>query len=147
MDNVLTVAGKTVGWVLFLSIIYLSYRFIWRDSLPNLTYAGWNTLQPTYAATRLPARWATTSVRVGSDLYQGTMRVAFDAQGMYLQRLLPGTDYTTMYLPYNQFRLVEAPKSRAKLLTLSTYGIFSVEGVDIWLDSPYADQLMVHLRP
>ncbi|RZK88413.1 MAG: hypothetical protein EOO62_37705, partial [Hymenobacter sp.] len=73
MQKFLSIAGNVVGWVLFLGVMYLSYRYIWKDSLPNFFYKGWGTLQPRYAVPPVPAQRATTSVRVGSDVYQGTM--------------------------------------------------------------------------
>jgi hypothetical protein len=147
MDNLLTIVGKTVGWVLFLGVVYLSFRFIWKDSMPNFFYKGWGTLQPTYAVAQRPAGLATTSVRVGSDVYQGTMYVALDAQGVYLQRTLLEPYQKALYIPYNRFKLLEKPRPRTKFFSLGTYGIFQVDGVDIWLDNPYADQLIAHLRP
>lgn len=147
MDNLLTIGGKTVGWILFLGVVYLSFRFIWKDSMPNFFYKGWGTLQPTYAVAQLPAQRFTTSVRVGSDVYQGTMYVALDAQGVYFQRTLLKPYQQAMFIPYGRFQLVEKPKPRTKFFSLGTYGIFKVDGVDIWLDNPYADQLIAHLRP
>lgn len=147
MDNLLTILGKTVGCVLFLGVAYLSYRFIWKDSVPSFSYKGWNTLHPAYAATHLPPRWATTSVRMGADLYQGTMQVALDAQGVYFRRTLPGPYKKALYIPYSQFRLVAKPRARTGLFSLGVYGIFDVDGVAIWLDNPYADQLIGHLTP
>lgn len=145
MDNLLPLLGKTVGWGLFLGVVYLSYRFIWKDSMPNLFYKGWATLHPSYAAPQLPVQRVTTSVRVGSDVYQVIMQLALDAQGMYLQR--PGPYPQVLYIPYNQFRLLEKPRARTRLFSLGTYGVFEVSGVDIWLASPYADQVIAHLTP
>jgi hypothetical protein len=38
--NVLSLAGKAVGLILFLGVVYLSFRFIWQDSMPNFIKAG-----------------------------------------------------------------------------------------------------------
>jgi hypothetical protein len=145
--NVLPLAGKVVGWILFLGVVYLSFRFIWKDSMPNFFYKGWSSLQPTYAVEQLPAHRLTTAVRIGSDVYQGTMYVALDEQGVYFQRTLLEPYQQAMYIPYSRFKLVEKPKARTKLFSVGTYGIFNVDGVDIWLDNPYADRLIAQLKP
>jgi hypothetical protein len=145
--NVLSLVGKAVGLILFLVVVYLSFRFIWKDSMPNFFYKGWATLQPAYAVEQLPAQRVITSVRVGSDVYQGTMHVTFDEQGVYFQRALLEPYQKAMYIPYSRFKLVEKPKVRTKFFSVGTYGIFNVDGVDIWLDNPYAAQIIAHLKP
>lgn len=144
--NVLSLAGKAVGLILFLGVVYLSFRFIWQDSMPNFFYKGWGSLQPAYAVEQLPAQRFITSVRVGSDVYQGTMYVALDEQGVYFQRTLLEPYKKALYIPYSRFKLVEKPKARTKFFSVGTYGIFEVDGVDIWLGNPYADQLIAHLK-
>lgn len=147
MQKFLSIAGKVVGWCLFLGAMYLSYRYIWKGSLPNLSYNGWSTLQPRYAVAHMPDQRTTTSVRVGSDLYQGTMQVALDAQGVYFECPLRTPANKLMHIPYNRFKLLEPPKARTGFLSISTYGIFQVDGVDIWLDDPYASQIIAQLAP
>ena len=66
------------------------------------------------------------------------MRVALAAHGVYFQTALPGPASSAMYIPYGRFRLAAKPKARTAF-SLSTYGIFTVDGVAIWLDQPYAD--------
>jgi hypothetical protein len=145
--NILSMAGKAAGLLLFLGVVYFSFRFIWKDSIPNFFYKGWGSLQPAYAVEQLPAQRFITSVRVGSDVYQGTMYVALDEQGVYFQRTLLEPYQQAMYIPYSRFKLLEKPKARQKLFSLGTYAIFDVDGVDIWLDNPYAAQIIAHLKP
>lgn len=52
-----------------------------------------------------------------------------------------------MHIPYNRFKLLEPPKARTGFLAIRTYGIFQVDGVDIWLDDPYASQIIAQLAP
>lgn len=75
------------------------------------------------------------------------MQVALDARGVYFQPARLGLGSLAMCIPYGRFRLIAKPTARTASFSLGTYGIFKVDGVDIWLDQPYADQLIEHLQP
>lgn len=86
-------------------------------------------------------------MRIGSDLYQGTMRIALTEQGVYLQPHFFKLSRKALLIPYDQLELVEPPRKRTGFFSVRTFGIFKVDGVNLWLDVPYAKQVISRLKP
>jgi len=42
---------------------------------------------------------------------------------------------------------VEPPRKRTGFFSVRTFGIFKVDGVNLWLDVPYAKQVISRLKP
>lgn len=148
MSKLLSIAGNVIGWILFLGFVYMSYRFLWKGSMPNLFYKGWKNLQADYGLTEpnLPAGVVMhpTTLRVGSERYAQTAHLGLDETSVYLQRPLAGAEGRFLRIPYTRLKLM-SPPGRSGILNAPVYGIFSVNGVDVWIDSPYAEQIIQHL--
>ena len=66
-------------------------------------------------------------------------------EAIYLQRTLFGRR-DAVHIPYANIKLRELPRVKKMLFfTIPVYGIFDVDGVDLWIDSPYAEQISQHL--
>ena len=87
-----------------------------------------------------------TSLRVGIEHYNQTAYVGLGPAGIYLRRPAPTASQRVLYIPYAQVRL-QSPPGRTGPLNLPAYGIFRVDGVEVWLDNPYATDLVTHLSP
>lgn len=125
-----------------LALIYLAVRYF----RPALFYKGWNTLQPTYGVAVAPAQVQLhhTSLRIGVEHYNQTAHVGLGAQGLYLQRPSLAAKLQLLCIPYAHLRL-QSPPGRTGPLGAPVYGIFEADGVEIWLDDPYATELLAHL--
>lgn len=148
MSKLISIAGNIIGWVLFLGFVYMSFRFLWKDSVPNFFYKGWKNLQADYGLLEqdLPVGVVMhpTTLRVGSERYVQTAHLGLDETSVYLQRPLAGADGRFLRVPYTQLKLM-SPPGRTGVLNAPVYGIFKVNGVDVWIDSPYAEQIIQRL--
>jgi hypothetical protein len=145
MDNLF---ANVFPWVVRLVGLYFMYRVL-RNFRPNIFYKGWGNLEKAYAvAGPLPPALKLDSIsgRVGSETYNDTLAIALDEQGVYLQRSLLAKARGTLYIPFARFRLMEAPKASGPF-GVRVYGIFEVDGVDVWLDQPYAQTIISQLSP
>ena len=142
-----TILGEAILWAARLVGLLLLYLLL-RHFKPNLFYKGWGSLRPDYsiADSALPASLAMhhTSLRVGSEHYNQTAHLGLDAAGVYLQRPLASKEDGKLFIPYQHLTLVPPP-GRTGALGLPVYGVFKVNGVDIWIDSPYAEQIIKSL--
>ena len=127
-----------------LLLLYLLVRYF----RPTLFYKGWGSLQPTYGVptAQPPANVILhhTSLRVGTEHYNQTAHLGLGAASRYLQRPAPTPAGRLLCIPYNRMSLKQRP-GQGGPLNLPVYGIFLVDGVEVWIDSPYAEQLIAHL--
>ncbi|RZJ57534.1 MAG: hypothetical protein EOO55_03180 [Hymenobacter sp.] len=130
-----------------LGALYLSYRYLWKGSLPNISYKGWGYLATRYKVKEMPAGGLILTMRIGSQTYNfNNMSILLAAEGMYLQRKQFGSR-STVCIPYEQIRLAEGPSTKKVLFfTIPVYGLFYVGAVDLWIDSPYAEHLITQLH-
>ena len=137
--------GQVILWAARLVGVLLIYLVV-RYFKPTIFYKGWNNLQTEYRLTNaaLPTGLVMqpTSLRIGSEHYNQTARIGLGATGVYLQQ--PFASKGTLYLPYDRLKLV-SPPGRTGMLNSPVYGIFKVNGIDVWIDSPYAEQIINHL--
>ena len=129
-----------------LLVVYLSYRYIWKDALLNISFKGWGDLAARYRVDTLPVPGGIITMRIGSQTYNfDNMSFALAEQGMYLQRKQFGTK-ATVCIPYAKIKLSERPRVKKFLFfSIPVYGLFYVDGVDLWIDSPHAECLISHL--
>lgn len=129
-----------------LLVVYLSYRYIWKDALLNISFKGWGDLAARYHIEEMVPRHTTITMRVGSQTYNfNNMDISVAETGIYLQRTLFGRR-DAVHIPYANIKLRELPRVKKMLFfTIPVYGIFDVDGVDLWIDSPYAEQISQHL--
>lgn len=143
------IAGQVLLWGARIVGPILLYLFI-RYLRPNIFYKGWGSLQPTYslasAAPPADVQMHPISLRVGNEHYSQTAYVGLGPAGLYLRRPAPLARQRVLYIPYAQVQL-QSPPTRTGPLNLPVYGIFKVDGVEIWLDNPYATDLIAHLSP
>lgn len=141
------IGGHVLLWAARLAGLLLVYLLI-RYFRPTFFYKGWGSLQPAYGvpSTQLPANMPMhhTSLRVGTEHYNQTAYVGLGSGGLYLRRPALKPAGQLLYIPYKRLTLKERP-SRTGPLNLAAYGIFQVDGVEVWLDSPCAEQLMAYL--
>lgn len=142
-DNIV---GQVVLWAARLLGLFLIYLLV-RHFKPNIFYKGWGNLRTEYGTSAaLPAGLMMhhTSLRVGSEHYNQTAYIGLDDVGIYLQRPLATKEGSLLRIPYVRLKLIEPPRQPGSL-HLPIYGIFRVNGVDLWIDSPYAEQIINHL--
>ena len=147
MGDTENIAGQAALWAARLVGLFLLYLLL-KYLKPNLFYKGWSNLRTEHsiADSALPAGLAMhhTSLRVGSEHYNQTAHIGLDDMGIYLQRPLGSKEDGKLYIPYARMALVEPP-GRTGVLNLPVYGIFKVNGVEVWIDSPYAEQIIERL--
>lgn len=116
-------------------------RFYFRRLRWSLSAGGWGELAPGHTMLGEPMGlpWQSSSVRVGAVTYKNTMRVAVQHGGLYLQRDSFALDKAILFLPAAKLQLVA--RHNASWLA-NAYCIFSVEGVDVWVEQPHADALL-----
>jgi hypothetical protein len=129
-----------------LLLLYLAYKYIWKDALPNISFKGWSDLAARYHVQEMVPRHTTITMRVGSQTYNfNNMEIAVVDTGIYLQRTLFGRR-DAVHIPYANIKLRELPKVKKMLFfNIPVYGLFDVDGVDLWIDSPYAERISQHL--
>lgn len=144
METVGNILLKALGFVAFFAVAY----FVLKHVSPNIFYKGWGSLKQEYgiADTAVPpaVRMQETSVRVGSETYNNTMQIGLAEHGIYLQRYVLAKPRGTLHIPYASLALQSPPK-QSGFMGLPVYGVFKVNGVDIWIDSPYAEQIIERL--
>lgn len=147
MTDTERIGGQIILWAARLAGLLLLYLLV-RYFRPTLFYRGWSSLQPTYGVpTAQPPAGIPlhhTSLRVGTEHYNQTAHLGLGAAGFYLLRPAPTLAGRLLYIPYNCLALKQRPGPSGPL-TIPAYGIFLVDGVAVWLDSPYAEQLIAHL--
>jgi hypothetical protein len=147
MTYIERVGGQVIIWAARLAGLLLIYLLV-RYFRPTFFYKGWGSLQPTYgvltAQTPANVPMHHTSLRVGTEHYSQTAYVGLGTTGLYLQRPALTPTGRLLCVPYKCLTLKERP-SRTGPLRLAAYGIFQVDGVEVWLDSPYAEQLIAYL--
>jgi hypothetical protein len=147
MSDTERISGQVILWAARLAgllVLYLLLRYF----RPTLFYKGWGNLQPTYGVltAQLPADVLMhhTSLRVGAEHYNQTAYVGLGLAALYLQRPAHTPASRLLCIPYARLRLRQRPGPSGPL-KLPVYGIFVVDGVEVWLDAPYAKQLIDHL--
>lgn len=127
-----------------LTLTFFGLRFYFRRMRLSVYNGGWSDLaaRHTMLGEPLGLRWQSSSVRVGAVTYKNTMNVAVQHGGLYLQRDSFALRNTILFLPAASLALV----SRHKASWLANaYCIFTIEGVDVWVEQPEADALL-HLQ-
>jgi hypothetical protein len=147
MSNTERVGGQVILWgarLTGLLVLYLLLRYF----RPTLFYKGWGNLQPTYGVpTAQPpddVPMHHTSLRVGAEHYNQTAYVGLGLAALYLQRPAHTPAGRLLCIPYARLQLRQRPGHNGPL-QLPVYGIFVVDGVEVWLDASYAKQLIAHL--
>lgn len=122
-------------------LIGFGLRFYFRRMRLSVYNGGWGDLaaRHTMLGEPLGLRWQSSSVRVGAVTYKNTMKVAVQHGGLYLQRDSFTLNRDILFLPAAGLTLV----SRHKASWLANaYCIFTIEGVDVWVEQPEADALL-----
>ena len=122
-------------------LIGFGLRFYFRRMRLSVYNGGWGDLaaRHTMLGEPLGLRWQSSSVRVGAVTYKNTMKVAVQHGGLYLQRDSFALNRDILFLPAAGLTLV----SRHKASWLANaYCIFTIEGVDVWVEQPEADALL-----
>jgi hypothetical protein len=122
-------------------LIGFGLRFYFRRMRLSVYNGGWGDLaaRHTMLGEPLGLRWQSSSVRVGAVTYKNTMKVAVQHGGLYLQRDSFALNKDILFLPAAGLTLV----SRHKASWLANaYCIFTIEGVDVWVEQPEADALL-----
>jgi hypothetical protein len=125
-------------------LIFFGLRFYFRRLRLSVYNGGWGNLaaRHTMLGEPLGLRWQSSSVRVGAITYKNTMKVAVQHGGLYLQRDSVALNKAILFLPVANLTLI----SRHKASWLANaYCIFTIEGVDVWVEQPEADALL-HLQ-
>ena len=129
------------GTIVLLVLTFLGLRFYFRRIRLSIFAGGWSDLAASYTMLGEPLGlpWQSSSARVGAVVYKNTMNVAVQYGGLYLQRDSFVTDKTILFLPANRLQLV----SRHKASWLANaYCIFTIDGIDVWVEQPHADNLL-----
>ncbi|RFP66055.1 hypothetical protein D0N36_06195 [Hymenobacter lapidiphilus] len=127
--------------IVFLFFIFLGLRFVFRRLRMSIFGGGWGDLAVRHSMLGEPMelRWQSSSARVGAMMYKNTMKVAVQHGGLYLQRDSFALDKAILFLPADSLELV----SRHKASWFSNaYCIFTIEGVDVWVEEPEAEALI-----
>ncbi|RZJ95038.1 MAG: hypothetical protein EOO60_01570 [Hymenobacter sp.] len=135
-----------IFWNIFgIIVIGLGLRFYFRRLRLAIYTGGWASLAPHHTMLGEPMGlpWQRSSVRVGAITYKNTMNVAVQHGGLYLQRDSFALDKTILFLPAASLTLVS--RHSASWLA-NAYCIFTVEGVDVWVEQPQADALLYSSR-
>ena len=129
------------GTICLVVLTLLGLRFYFRRMRLSVYAGGWGDLATGHAMLGEPMGllWQNSSVRVGAVTYKNTMNVAVQHGGLYLQRDSFALDKTILFLPAASLKLVS--RQKASWLT-NAYCIFTVEGVDVWVEQPHADALL-----
>jgi len=147
MGDTERMGGQAILWAARLAGLVVVYLLI-RYFRPTIFYKGWGSLQPTYGVptAQLPAGVPMhhTSLRVGTEHYNQTAHLGLGPAGLYLQRPALKASGQLLCIPYGHLTLKERPGPTGPL-GLPVYGIFEARGVELWIDSPYAEQLIAHL--
>lgn len=122
-------------------IIGFGLRFYFRRIRLSIFAGGWSDLAVghTMLGEPLGLPWQSSSARVGAVVYKNTMNVAVQHGGLYLQRDSFALDKTILFLPAANLKLVSRHKAS---WFANAYGIFTIDGVDVWVEQPYADALL-----
>lgn len=147
MSDSENIIGQVILWAARLVGIFLIYLLV-RHFKPTLFYKGWNSLSAEYGVVTatLPAGLILhpTSLRIGTTHYNQTAHLGLDNTNVYLQRPLATKENSFLRIPYAQLKLV-SPPGPSGLLNVPVYGVFNISGVDVWIDYPYAEQIIKHL--
>jgi hypothetical protein len=147
MSDTERIGGQIILWAARLAGLLIVYLLI-RYFRPTIFYKGWGNLQSTYGVptAQPPADVPMhhTSLRVGAEHYNQTAYVGLGPAALYLQRPAPTPVGRLLRIPYASLRVRQRPGPSGPL-KLPVYGIFVVDGVEVWLDAPYAEQLIEHL--
>jgi hypothetical protein len=140
MPDFFAIFCNTCGIVL----IFFGLRFYFRRLRLSVYNGGWGDLaaRHTMLGEPLGLRWQSSSVRVGAITYKNTMKVAVQHGGIYLQRDSFALNKAILFLPAASLTLVS--RHQASWLA-NAYCIFTIEGVDVWVEQPEADALL-HLQ-
>ena len=133
--------------VLFIVFIGYGLKFVKNNLRLNIFFGGgWGNLEQAYSVPHAPHSISlrSTSARVGLTVFKNTMNIALDETGVYLQRSFFIKNNVILHIPYHKMILVE---KRNPSWAASGFGIFTVDGVDVWIDQPYANQILEKLRP
>ena len=147
MNNAENITGQAILWAARLVGLFIIYLLV-RHFKPTIFYKGWGSLRSEYSLSDpgLPAGLVLhpTSLRVGTEHYNQTAHLGLDEGAVYLQRPVLTGEPSLLRIPFSHLKLV-APPGRLGPLGLPVYGIFAANGVEVWIDSPYAEQLMARL--
>ncbi|RZK22728.1 MAG: hypothetical protein EOO56_07525 [Hymenobacter sp.] len=124
-----------------ITLIGFGLRFYFRRMRLSVYNGGCGDLAAhhTMLSEPLGLRWQSGSVRVGAVTYKNTMKVAVQHGGLYLQRGSFALDKVILFLPATSLTLVSR---HAASWLANAYCIFTVEGVDVWVEQPEADALL-----
>jgi hypothetical protein len=141
----LLVAG--VQWMCVVCVVYLIIRLVRQGGVVPPSLRGWGSLQVHYGGAPMTQPTSATSARVGLAAFQGTISVVTGESGVTLQRVTPFLRPLggALHIPYARWELVQPPRSRGPVLGLPVHGTFRVDGVDLWLSSPYAEVVVEKL--
>jgi hypothetical protein len=139
---------QAILWAAWLAGLYAMWKFR-KYFKPSLSFKGWGTLQSEFGIgdADLPAsvRMLGTEVRVG--IYKTDLaKIGLDDNFVYLDRPLSSSVNGILRIPFQRIALVSAPSQTGGIFHLPVAGIFKVDGVELWLGSPHAEQIIARLN-
>ncbi len=147
MSETGTWTGDAILWACRLIFLFIMWK-VFRHFRPSLSYRSWGSLLGQFGigVADLPAGLAMrgTTVRVG--VYKTDMaQAAVDDTCLYLRRPLSSSTKGLLRIPFASMVLVSPPKRSGGLFNLPVAGIFKVDGVELWLDTSYAEHIIARL--
>jgi hypothetical protein len=139
--------GQAMGWAGFLFVLYLFWR-IAPYMKPSLSFKGWGTLRSEFGMAKadLPATVSMRGAQVRVGIYKTDMaRIGLDDTFIYLDRPFSSSANGILRIPFHRLELVSAPSTSGGLFKLPVAGIFKLNGVEVWLGSPFADEIIKRL--
>jgi hypothetical protein len=136
--------GQSFEWAARLVGLYLIWLIV-RHMKPSLSFRGWGTLRREFgfAKADLPATLSMRGTEVRVGIYKTDMaRIGLDDNFIYLDRPFSSSANGILRIPFHRLELVSAPSASGGLFKLPVAGIFKVNGVEVWLGSPFADEIM-----
>lgn len=134
-----------------LYIVYWFIRTIIRRYYGNLRsanpfQAGWSQLHDQYDSSHGILRMAQFSARIGGIWYHDVLQIGFDAQDVVIRNNMGFS--SLVRIPYSHIELLQQPESfQTTRMSETEYtpGLFKAGGVEIGLDTYWANQLLQHM--
>jgi hypothetical protein len=142
MSDTQWLLGQAIQWGARLVGLYLVWLIV-RHMRPSLSFKGWGTLQSEFGIGDVPATVSMKGTEVRVGIYKTDMaKIGLDDNFIYLDRPFSSSTNGILRIPFHRLELVSAPSTSGGLFKLPVAGIFKVNGVEVWLSSPFADEIM-----
>lgn len=147
MPETATLIGEVTLWVCWLIGMYLVWKLLGHFK-PSLSFRSWGSLLSQFGigVADLPAGLAMRGATVRVGFYKTDMaQVGVDDTFLYLRRPLSSSTDGLLRIPFHSMRLMSPPKRSGGLFNLPVAGIFKVDGVELWIGTPYAEHIITRL--